>query len=1054
MGALIRWFLHNRVAPNLLMVGLLAAGFAALQNLTVRTFPEIAVNTVTVTVVYPGATPSEVADAILTPIEEQLQGLEGVRELSSTASQGVGTVSAELQSGADMTEVKDDIEAEVSRITTFPSAAEQPRVTEVEPTELAVEFAIYGDVPRQTLKALAQKMRDELTAQDGISQVQISGVPTDQIEIAIPRETLLAYGIGFTELANRIRAANLDLSGGSIDTGRTSLQIRTLGDADSARDYGDTVLFAGENGAQVRLSDIADLNETLAEGSIRATVAGQPAVFVRVNRAGGEQVLNLTDSAITYLEDTFRADLPDTVTAEVWRNTGEQLQGRIDLLMKNGAIGAALILIVLMLFLDLRIAAWVSVGVVVAFLGAFAPMLMFGTTINQLSLFGFILALGIVVDDAIVVGENVYTELEKDEGSARDAAERGIMRVWTPILFSVTTTILAFVPLLFIPGSAGSFIGPVAAVVIYVLSLSLIESFFVLPHHLSHVSLTEPRRWSPRRATEAARGFVDRRFKRFSDGPLRKVVRGSVRHPIFVLVAAVALAIMTAGLMAGGIVRFTFFPAIEGNFVTAELTFPEGTSEEETLLRALQLTEAARAAADGLGSADLLQATSVQIGFAGSEGGGGGESGLQTGNVARISARLLDAGVREVSAGQFTESWRERVGEVAGARTLSFSSSLVGVGAAIRLEVSAEDEAAREAVIGRIREALSAREGVQDIRDSSAGSAQEIAITLKDAAASYGIDLQTIANEVRGAFYGVTVDQIARDQEEVDVRLRLAGDQRDSIADLTRLRIATPSGLVPLTTLADLRFQPVPVSIERIAGRTVITLSADVNSGVTTGGAETQYILNEIVPQLAADYPDVEVSVGGEQEESQRFTSALALNFVLVVFAIYAVLSLAFQSYLRPLVVLLTVPFGMVGAVLGHAALGLDLTLLSMFGVVGLSGVVVNGALLMVDFMREAEQNGAHPLEAVEAAALQRFRAIILTTLTTFLGITPLILETSVQAQFLIPTAVALGFGVLFASLLQMVLVPAYSSIFARVFLLDSDGNARDGATGQTQDAG
>ncbi|WP_223425060.1 efflux RND transporter permease subunit [Tateyamaria pelophila] len=1001
----------------------------------------------------PGATPSEVADAILTPIEEQLQGLGGVRELSSTASQGVGTVRAELQSSANITEVKDDIEAEVSRITTFPSAAEQPRVTEVEPTELAVEFAIYGDIPRQTLKALAQKMRDDLTAKDGISQVQISGVPTDQIEIAISRETLLAYGIGFTELADRIRAANLDLSGGSIDTGRTSFQVRTLGDADSADDYADTVLFAGENGAQVRLSDIAQLSETLAEGSIRAMVARQPAVFVRVNRAGGEQVLKLTESAIAYLEDEFVAELPDTVTAEVWRNSGEQLQGRIDLLMKNGAIGAVLILIVLMLFLDLRIAAWVSVGVVVAFLGAFAPMLVFGTTINQLSLFGFILALGIVVDDAIVVGENIYSELEKGVGNARDAAERGIMRVWTPILFSVTTTILAFVPLLFIPGSSGSFIGPVAAVVIYVLFLSLVESFFVLPHHLSHVTLTAPRRWSPRRATEIARGVVDRRLKRFMDGPLRKIVRGSVAHPIFVFVASVAIAVMTAGLIAGGVVRFTFFPAIEGNFVTAELTFPEGTSEEETLLRTLQLTQAARATADGFGNADLLQATSVQIGFAGSEGGGGG-SGVQTGNVARVSARLLDAGQREITAGQFTEEWRQAVGEVAGARTLSFSSSLVGVGAAIRLEVSAEDADARGAVVGRIREALATRDGVQDIRDSSAGSAQEIAITLTDAAASYGIDLQTVANEVRGAFYGVTVDQIARNQEEVDVRLRLSGAQRDSISDLTRLRIATPSGLVPLTTLANLQFQPVPVSIERIGGRTVITLTADVNSAVTTGGAETQYILNEIVPQLSTDYPDVEVSVGGEQEESQRFTSALALNFVLVIFAIYAVLSLAFQSYLRPLVVLLTVPFGMVGAVLGHAALGLDLTLLSMFGVVGLSGVLMNGALLMVDFMREVEQDGAHPLDAVEEAALQRFRAIILTTLTTFLGITPLILETSVQAQFLIPTAVAPGFGVLFASLLQMVLVPAYSSIFARLFLLDSDGRARSGATGRTHEAG
>ncbi|HBS49788.1 MAG TPA: AcrB/AcrD/AcrF family protein, partial [Rhodobacteraceae bacterium] len=586
MSALIRWFLHNAVAGNLLMAALVAAGVAAAFNLTVRTFPEIATGAVSVTVAYPGASPTEVADAILTPIEEQLQGLEGVRELQSTARRGVGVVTAELTSGADTGAVKDDIETNVARITTFPDAALQPRIAEVEPTELAIELVLYGDSIRATLKALAQQVRRDLTDRQGISQVEISGVPTDQIDITVPRHSLTDYRIGLTDLADRIRGGNLDLTAGRLDTGQSDFQLRVLGEAQTADAFRDKLLFAGDTGAQVRLGDIAQVTDGFAESNVTASVSGQPAVFVAVNRVGTEQVLDIVDQVQSYLDTELAHSLPPGVTAVVWENSGEQLQGRIDLLVKNGAIGAALIFTVLLLFLDLRIAAWVAAGVVVTFAGVFAPMQLFGTTINQLSLFGFILALGIVVDDAIVVGENVYSELEKDSARADQAAERGILRVWRPILFSVMTTILAFVPLLFLPSSSGSFIGPVAAVVIYVLALSLVESFLILPKHLSHIRLGDPRRYSPRRATEALRRRVDAGFRHFTDGPLRRVVRGAIRHPVFVVVVCVSAAVMSAALVAGGVTRFVFFPSIEGNLVTAELRMPEGTSEAETLARA------------------------------------------------------------------------------------------------------------------------------------------------------------------------------------------------------------------------------------------------------------------------------------------------------------------------------------------------------------------------------------------------------------------------------------------------------------------------------------
>jgi len=1031
MAALIRCFLRSPVAANLLMATLIFAGISAAMNLTVRTFPEIDTGAVNVTVVYPGATPAEVADTILTPIEQQLTGLEGVRSLDATAQAGNGTVTVLATRGTDIGTLTDDVETAIARITTFPDAAQSPRVTEVEPTEVAVQLVIFGDTSRKTLKVLAEQVRDDLTARAGISQVSLSGVPVDQIDIAVDTAVLEAYQTSLTTLGQRISSESVDLSGGEIDTGSSVLQVRTLGDAQTADALRDTIVFTGPTGAQVRLGAIADIRDGFAEGSLSATVSGQPAVFVSVARIGTEQVLDITDIVVSYVSDELPAMLPDGVTGTVWENSGAELQGRIDLLAKNGAIGATLILLVLALFLDLRIAAWVAGGVVITFLGAFLLMQIFGTTINQLSLFGFILAIGIVVDDAIVVGEKTFSELESSEGDADTAAERGIARVWRPILFSVTTTVLAFTPLLLVPGSTGSFIGPVAAVVIYVLIVSLIESFFILPRHLSGIRLTKPRRYSPRRVTDALRVRVDAGFKRFTDGPLDSAVRFAIRHPIVIIAGCLASMIVSLSLIAGGTVRVEFFPAIEGNIVTAELRMPDGTSETETRALALTIADAARTASETFDAPDVLQNTAVTIGFSTGGGPGGGGS-VQTGSTASISARLLDAGTREVSASVFTAAWREAVDEVPGANALLFSSSLIGVGAPISLEVSAPSEADRDVAVTRIMQALERRAGVVDLRDDGASTAQEIIITPLPDAVSFGVSLTAIAQEVRAAFYGVTIEQFARNQEEVDIRLRLSRADRDDLADLQDLTVPGPDGAIPLLRLVQVDIRPATTAIRRAEGRTITTISADVDTATTTGGAETSWVMAEIVPTLQQDYPGVVVSAGGEQEEAGRFSSSLASNFVLALFGIYAVLALAFGSYLRPLIVLLVLPFGFVGAVLAHGALGLNLTLLSMFGIIGLSGVVVNGALLIVDFIQEAEAGGADRFEAIRKATLGRFRAITLTTLTTFLGISPLIFETSVQAQFLIPTAVSLGFGILFTSVLQILLVPAYAALFAR----------------------
>lgn len=1038
MSRLIDSALKSRVFPNLLMLAIIFAGAFGLINLTIKSFPEIATGAVNVSVAYPGATPQEVSDGVIEPIENRVRSIEGVRKLTSTASQGVGTVTVDLLRGADVATVRNDVETRVAEITVFPDAAEDPVITEVDPEELAIQFILAGDIDPALLKDVAEAARQDLLAEPGISSVEVSGVPVDEIGVEIPQSRLRAYGLGLTDFADRIAAENVDLSGGTLRSDGERLQLRTVGERQTGAALADIRVLRSEYGTSVELGEVAEIEDGLSEEPVVARLDGRPAVYLSVFRMGEEQVLDLTDTARAYVDDRLRPQLPDTVDVVEWRNEADSLRGRINLLTKNGLIGAALIVVLLAVTLDLRIAAWVSFGIVVSFVGAFALMQLFGVTINQLSLFGFILALGIVVDDAIVVGEAVYTEREGG-GDARDAASRGARRVARPLIFAVVTTMTAFVPLLVLPGSSGSFIAPVAAVVIFVLTMSLLECFLVLPQHLGHIGTGAPRRLSPRRLVEPVRRRVGGAIDRFANGTMRRVGTFSAAAPVFVILTCLGIFAGSLGLLTSGLVRFVFFPEIEGNYVAATIELPAGTSEARTLEVARRIAGEAGTAAERLSDEieaepeDIIRNVAIAVGFSAAGGDPEGSGGAGVPSRATIDVKVEDAETRSFTGERFATLWREAVGEIPGARELSFSASLVGVGAPISLQVSAGNEDNRDAAVQAIRDALSARDGVFAIRDSQSTSAEEVVITLRDEAAALGVPLQRIASEVRAAVFGVVATEILRGDEEVEVRVRLPEEERETLADLRDYRISVDDGFVPLGTVADLRLQPAPTTLTRIDTREVTTIEADVDVSVTTGGAETGYIRSEVLPRIQENYPDVEISLGGEQEEQSRFAPALAQNFSLAMFAIYAILALAFQSYVKPLLILLTIPFGFVGALVGHGLLGLNLTLLSMFGIVGLSGIIVNGSLLLLTESDAREAAGADRATALADAVAARFRPILLTTLTTFLGITPLILETSLQAQFLIPTAVSLGFGVIFGAAFVLILTPAYAALAGRI---------------------
>ncbi|MDN2567829.1 efflux RND transporter permease subunit [Aquibium sp. A9E412] len=1037
MTRLIRAAVGNRVLPNLMMLAIVAAGLLSLASITVKIFPDISTGAVNVTVALPGASPGEVVDSIVVPIEDALEGLPEIRKLTATARSGVGSVTAELARGQDVRAALDEIESQVDQITLFPDDAEAPRITEIEPDELSAQLVLSGAVPPDRLKAEAERVRGDLLALPGISQVEILGVPEDQITIAVSPHTLRGYGISLTEFSQRLSGESLDLSAGQIETGGEAIQLRTLGEARTPAALSEIVVFTSEAGAQVRLGDIATVRETFADSPVVSRLDGQPAVFLAVNRVGDQQILDQVERLRGYLDETLRPALPEGVRAVLWRDQAASLQGRIDLLVKNGAIGLALIVFILTLFLDIRIAGWVAAGVAVSFVGSFALMALFGVTINQLSLFGFILALGVVVDDAIVVGEAVYSEQARQDDPRRAAVDAAT-RMAPPVFFAVFTTIAVFVPLLQLPGASGGFIAPIAAIVIFVLSLSLVESFFILPRHLASVQPGPPRALSPRRLTEPLRNAVGGRIERFADGPLRRIVGFATRRPLFVVALALALLVASAGLLAGGWVKFVFFPQVEGNFVSAEIELPESAEESETLARARVVADAVDAAAARVArdwpvaAGDVVEGTAIAIGFSARPAGPGAAAGGRR-NVATVTVKLRDAGARQFDAGDFRRAWAAEVGPVPGVKTLSFSASLVGVGKPVALEVSADSEAGRDRAVARLRAALEERDGVFSIADDRFSSAREIAVRPKPAAQLYGITTRELAGQLRAAFFGTTVTTFQRDREEVEVRVRLAEDARDSLADLGDLQIRTQDGFVPIPALAELEFQQAPTVVSRVGGQSVVTLTADVETAVTTGGAVTDWLMSDIVPGLEEEIAGLTVSLGGEQEEQGRTTPALLRNFGFAMIAIYAILTLAFQSYTRPLLILGIIPFGFIGAVLGHLLLGLNLTLLSVFGLIGLSGILINGGLLINHVIQEKEAAGVAPLDAAVEATVARFRPILLTTLTTFFGVFPLILETSVQARFIVPTAVSLAFGLLSGMLLLQLLMPAYAALYARV---------------------
>ena len=1041
-GGPIAYMANNPVAANLLMFSILAAGVVALGALERQAWPTVPFNTIEVSVVYPGAVPEEVEESIVVKIEEQVEALEDAKAVKSLAAPGLASVRVELKTGADISEAMDEVKSAVGRIQSFPGAAERPQFREMDNRTSMIRLIVFGDIPEHSLKELAHQIEDDLGTLPAVSQVETTGTRNYEISIEVPLVRLRALGLTLDDVADAVRRSSLDLSAGSIDTQNAQVRVRTIGQSYDQIDFEEIIVIARKDGTVVRLGDIADVRDAFQNTDLILRHQGRPAVFVEVYRAEGEQVMDVAEAVHEHIANVITPSLPEGVGITIWNDDSQTYSERADILVRNGLMGIMLVFISLALFLEIRLALWVVAGLVTSGIGALAVMLVLDLAINTISLFAFVLAIGIIVDDAIVVAEHIHYERSRGVPGVA-AAIRGTRRIKKALTFAVLTSVAAFTPLLFIPGGIGEVWSALPVIVIGMLLISLAEALLILPNHLSHLHGPE---WAPSNLVDrffvCIRDFVDRWLNRFLDGPLDGALRFSTNHPGVLVAGVIGLFVVSLSLVPAGIVPTTFAPVVEGDFITATLEMPDGTPAERTYAVAMELERAGRRVLERLdrdrpgGAPSLLSGVNVTVGQRPRvEGGGLDPTPTQNpqANIASIEFKLLSAQQRNMSTIAIVQAWREEVGILPYVRGIEFSGEVIDLGRPVEAVLSHPDPELLAEIADSVVESLRNVAGVFDVRSDHAPGVGEIQLELRPEARTLGLTVEEMARQARGAFFGVEALRMQRDREEVRVYARLPDNERDAITDVEGYLIRTRSGgEVPLSHAASMTMGRSPPTIRRQDGQRVVTVTADVDENVISGGEANDILENTILAQLTAANPELTFSFGGEQQQQLESLDALYRGFVLAMLAIFALLALSLGSYIKPFLVMSIIPFGLIGVVLGHLVLGVPMSAASFMGFFGLSGVTINDSLVMIDFIDQRRKEGAAPKTAIIEGAKGRFRPIILTSVTTFLGFTPLILERAIQAQFLVPFAASLGVGIMITTGILMLLVPALMAVYLR----------------------
>jgi len=1028
---MIAWFARHQTAANLLMAAIIILGLAALPDLLRETFPEIKNDKVQIRVLYRGATPEEVEDAVCRRLEDALEGITDLDEMRCEALEGMGTATAVMREEADMMRFLDDVKSEVDAIDDFPDQTEKPVITEIGRTKRIISVAVTGPDDPVVLKAYAEELKTRILATTDVADVMVSGFSDHHLRIEVPAWRMRQYGLSTADIANAVNRQSVGSPAGRLEGGQEDLLLRFDDQRKTVEAFRDLVVISGKTGASIKLGDIAEITDRFDRDEDKVYFNGERAALLDVSKTQSQDILDVLEQTRHFVEQE-RVFAPRGVHLNLTQDSASVVQDRLNLLIRNSIQGLVFVFLILWLFFSIRYSFWVVAGLPVSFLGALFLLPMFGITINMISMVGLLIGVGLLMDEAIVISENIASQMAKGDNPMHAAIE-GVKQVMPGILSSFATTLLVFGSLAFISGQMGQVLRVLPIVLILVVSVSLIEAFWILPHHLAH-SLSHIKRKPVSRFREA----FEQRFDVLRERGFGRLLDRAVDYRYFTLGIFIMLLVLAVSMMAGGKLKFVGFPDLDGDVVEARILLPQGTplARTESVVERLEsaLVEVnERFKPDQPDGQDLIRNITVIYGQ--------NPDAYETGpHVARVVVDLLAAEVRNTTLDEFFKAWRENAGDFTDVIAIKFTEPVIGPGGRpIDLRLLGPDLIRLKAASQELQDWLNSFIGVQDLSDDLRPGKREYRLRLKPGAGELGLDAMMVAEQLRGAFQGIKVDEFPLGTETYEVNLRISAADRVGPEDVQTFTIIGPQGaLVPLSIVAEVEEVRGWARIHRVDRQRAVSIQGDVDRDVANAQELITLANAEFIPALLQSYPDIHFDVQGESDESAKTGKSIARNVLLGLIGIYMLLAMQFRGYLTPVTVMLVIPTALIGVVFGHMALGLDLTMPSIIGMASLFGVVVNDSILLVVFIREERLEGMPVLEAAKQAARARFRPILLTTLTTIAGLTPLLLEKSMQAQVLIPLAASLAFGLATATIAALFLVPAVYVILDDFDLLGS----------------
>lgn len=1043
MKSVIRWAVDNAPATNTMVVAIMLLGCFCGALMQREFWPYSDLDVVRVSVEYRGASPEEIEEGICQRIEENVRSVQGVRRITSVSREGSGIVSIELEakvSEADVQEILGEVRSRVDGITSFPALAEKPIVQRQQPRTSALSIGVIGPDERSIessmfLRELSERIRDEVLLLEEVSQAEVVGVARYQIDVEVSEDVLRQYNLSLSQVADIIRMENVEIPGGTIKTASQEILLRGSNRQSTGENIANIPVISDSNGAVLTIGDIGLVRDEFTDDSAISRINGRPGLAIQIDTTQTEDIINVGKAVHQFVRDY---DPPEGYELIYFRDRTDDVEARLMLLLKNGWQGLLLVFILLTLFLELRLAIWVSMGIPLSIAGAISLMYFTGQTLNMTSMFAFLIALGIMVDDAIVIGENIYVHRKMGKG-LREAAIDGAFEVMPSVITSVMTTILAFLPMMFMTGRLARFTEVLPFAVIAILMFSLSESLTVLPSHLAHKDGAGMKfvKWlfGPFRFVAVLIGYVNRwvaaGLEWFIESLYLPTLRFSLRFPMFIVCSALAFLLVAIGTVRSGVVPYIVLPQIDSNFCTVIVAFPDGTPERIADNATKRLEQAIHTVNqqtidEGLTqiSGGVVNAIHRAVGY-GANTSGDVSSGSHVGS---LSVQLVEVGDRNITSQEIVKRWRREAGNFLGADLVSFGSGPRGIaGQPIEFALLArsEDIPELEFAVQACVEQLESYPGVHDVTAGGRPGKWEYRLKIKEEAKAMGVSLAELSSTVRASYYGEEAMRLQRGRHEVELRVRYPREQRESLADFDEIHVRDPSGIErPLTELAEIEIERSYSAIHRLNQMRSITITADVDEEVGNAFQITSDFKAAMMPKLASDYPDLRVLWEGQEEQTRDSMNSMMYGFLAVMIGMYLLFTIEFKSYLQPFLILSIIPFGICGAIFGHVIQGLPFTLFSIYGLVALSGIVVNDSIVLIDFINRRIKDGLSLNDAIIDAGRRRCRPVLLTSLTTVGGMMPILLETSRQAQVLIPMATSLSFGLIFGTLLVLLLAP------------------------------